>query len=170
MSLYAYCRVSTERQSLKRQMDNILAARGGAYRNAKFFMDKSTGSTLDRPEWNRLYKRLKPGDTVVFDSVSRLSRDAEAGTALYQELYVRGINLIFLKYLNPLTRWNGKNRRTTVCNMEVWCECFARQQENIKNSDSREITAILTKLGWEKSKKKERVPLYGSQYTYTKKP
>lgn len=75
-----------------------------------------------------------------------------------------------LKYLNPLTRWNGKNRRTTVCNMEVWCECFARQQENIKNSDSREITAILTKLGWEKSKKKERVPLYGSQYTYTKKP
>lgn len=30
MSLYVYCRVSTERQSLKRQMDNILAARGGA--------------------------------------------------------------------------------------------------------------------------------------------
>lgn len=96
MSLYAYCRVSTERQSLKRQMDNILAARGGAYRNAKFFMDKSTGNTLDRPEWNKLYRRLKPGDTVVFDSVSRLSRDAEAGTALYQELYARGINLIFL--------------------------------------------------------------------------
>lgn len=96
MGLYAYCRVSTERQSLKRQMDNILSARDGAYRDAKFFMDKATGSTLDRPEWAKLHRRLKPGDTVVFDSVSRLSRDAEAGTALYQELYARGINLIFL--------------------------------------------------------------------------
>lgn len=96
MGLYAYCRVSTERQSLKRQVDNILAARGGAYRNAKFYMDKYTGSTLDRPEWGKLFRRLKRGDTVVFDSVSRLSRDAEGGAALYRELYARGVNLIFL--------------------------------------------------------------------------
>lgn len=96
MSLYAYCCVSTERQSLKRQMDNILAAKNGAYRTAKFYMDKFTGSTLDRPEWNKLYKRLKSGDTVVFDSVSRLSRDAENGAALYRELYDKGINLVFL--------------------------------------------------------------------------
>lgn len=96
MCLYAYCRVSTERQSLKRQMDNILAAKDGAYQNARFYMDKFTGSTLDRPEWSRLYRRLKPGDTIVFDSVSRLSRDAEAGTTLYCELYARGINLVFL--------------------------------------------------------------------------
>ena len=58
MCLYAYCRVSTERQSLKRQMENIMSADDGAYRNAKFFSDRFTGSTLDRPEWNRLYKRL----------------------------------------------------------------------------------------------------------------
>ena len=96
MCLYAYCRVSTERQSLKRQMDNIVAADNGAYQNAKFYTDKFTGSTLDRPEWSKLYKRLKAGDTIVFDSVSRLSRDAESGAALYQELYSKGINLIFL--------------------------------------------------------------------------
>lgn len=96
MNLYAYCRVSTERQSLKRQMDNIVAAENGAYKNAQFYLEKFTGSTLDRPEWSKLYKRLKEGDTIVFDSVSRLSRDAESGAALYQELYSRGINLIFL--------------------------------------------------------------------------
>ena len=96
MCLYAYCRVSTERQSLKRQMENIMSADDGAYRNAKFFSDRFTGSTLDRPEWNRLYKRLHPGDTIVFDSVSRLSRDAEGGAALYQELYEMGVNLVFL--------------------------------------------------------------------------
>ena len=84
MKLYAYVRVSTRQQSLKRQIENIMSADGGAYAGATFFSDKFTGSTLDRPEWNRLYKRLQPGDTVVFDSVSRLSRD-EIGRASCRE-------------------------------------------------------------------------------------
>lgn len=92
MKLYAYCRVSTERQKIDRQVENIRAV----YPAALFYSDKWTGSTLDRPEWNKLYKRLKGGDTVVFDSVSRMSRDAESGAALYQELYDRGVNLVFL--------------------------------------------------------------------------
>ena len=96
MRLYAYTRVSTRRQSIRRQIDNITSADNGAYAGALFFNDKFTGSTLDRPEWNRLYRRLQPGDTVVFDSVSRLSRDAESGAALYEELYRKGVNLIFL--------------------------------------------------------------------------
>ena len=96
MKLYAYTRVSTQRQSTRHQIDNIAAADGGAYAGALFFNDKFTGSTLDRPEWNRLYKRLEPGDTVVFDSVSRLSRDAEGGAALYEELYQKGVSLVFL--------------------------------------------------------------------------
>lgn len=96
MKLYAYTMVSTQRQSTRRQIDNILAADGGIYAGARFYSDKFTGSTLDRPEWNKLRKLLQPGDTVVFDSVSRLSRDAEGGAALYEELYQQGINLIFL--------------------------------------------------------------------------
>ena len=47
--------------------------------------------------WNKLFKRLQPGDTVVFDEVSRMSRNAEEGFALYEELMERGVNLIFLK-------------------------------------------------------------------------
>lgn len=91
--MYAYCRVSTQRQELKRQIDNI----NKAYPDiTKFYSDKYTGSTLDRPEWNKLYKKLKKGDTVVFDSVSRMSRDAVSGAELYAELYAKGINLIFL--------------------------------------------------------------------------
>lgn len=96
MCLYAYCRVSTQRQSLARQIDNILEYEDGKYSKATVYSDKFTGSTLERPEWQKLYKRLKQGDTVVFDSVSRLSRDAESGAALYQELYDKGINLVFL--------------------------------------------------------------------------
>lgn len=34
---------------------------------------------MDRPEWNKLVKVLKAGDTVVFDSVSRMNRSADEG-------------------------------------------------------------------------------------------
>ena len=40
-----------------------------------------------RKELNKLIKQLKTGDTVVFDSVSRMSRDAEEGFQVYQDLY-----------------------------------------------------------------------------------
>ena len=92
---YAYCRVSTERQSLKRQLDNIAAAFPEiAERN--YYTEKYTGTTSNRPAWTRLLARVQPGDTIVFDSVSRMSRDAEAGAAQYQELYEAGVNLVFL--------------------------------------------------------------------------
>ena len=91
--MYAYIRVSTKKQDLQRQIDNI----SKAYPNIdEYVSDKFTGKTLDRPNWNRLYKKLKTGDTIVFDSVSRMSRDASEGANLYEELYNKGINLIFL--------------------------------------------------------------------------
>ena len=45
----------------------------------------------------KIKKRLVRGDTVIFDSVSRMSRNAEEGFIDYQELFNRNINLIFLK-------------------------------------------------------------------------
>ncbi len=92
MKTYAYCRVSTQRQSLARQIENVTKV----YPKAKIYTDKWTGKTMDRPNWNILYRLVKPGDLIVFDSVSRLSRDAESGAALYMELYERGIELKFL--------------------------------------------------------------------------
>lgn len=42
-------------------------------------------------------RRIQPGDEIVFDSVSRMSGDAREGFAAYEELYQKGVNLIFLK-------------------------------------------------------------------------
>ena len=50
-----------------------------------------------REEFNKLLNRVKPGDTIIFDSVSRMSRNAQEGIDLYFELFDKGINLIFLK-------------------------------------------------------------------------
>ncbi|MCI8951447.1 MAG: recombinase family protein [Lachnospiraceae bacterium] len=93
MCLYGYCRISTMKQSLERQIRNIKAE----YPNAVVITDTYTGTKTDRPGWVKLYKKVKAGDTVVFDSVSRLSRNAEDGYTLYEELYNRGVELVFLK-------------------------------------------------------------------------
>ena len=96
--IYGYCRVSTNKQVITRQIENILKA----YPGAKIYQEAYTGTTTDRKEYKKLKKKLLPGDTLVFDSVSRMSRNAEEGVQEYFELYNQGINLIFLKegYIN----------------------------------------------------------------------
>ena len=93
MSVYGYCRISTKKQSIERQIRNIKSV----YSNAIIIQEAYSGTTLNRAEWNKLYKRVKEADTIVFDSVSRMSRNADEGFSLYEELYHKGINLVFLK-------------------------------------------------------------------------
>ena len=52
---------------------------------------------MNRPKWNKLYAKVDSGDTIVFDSVSRMSKSADEGVEIYFELYEKGINLVFLK-------------------------------------------------------------------------
>lgn len=91
--IFGYCRISTSKQSIDRQIRNIKAA----YPNAKIIQEAFTGTTINRKEWNKLMKAVKPNDTIVFDSVSRMSRNASEGFETYGELYNKGINLVFLK-------------------------------------------------------------------------
>ena len=93
MATYGYARISTAKQNIERQIRNIT----GAFPGATIFQEKYTGTKMDRPEWRKLYRKLQTGDTVVYDSVSRMSRNAEEGFALYKELYGRNISLFFLK-------------------------------------------------------------------------
>lgn len=93
LRIYGYVRVSTAKQRKARQIDNIKAA----YPNAVIIEEAFTGTSMQRPAWTRLYNKLEEGDTIVFDEVSRMSRNAEEGFAVYEDLYHRGINLVFLK-------------------------------------------------------------------------
>jgi len=90
---YGYCRISTPKQNIERQKRNILRE----YPDARIVCEIYTGTTTDRPEFDKLLKRIRPGDTIIFDSVSRMSRNSEEGYKLYEKLYDDGINLIFLK-------------------------------------------------------------------------
>ena len=81
------------KQKIQRQIDNIKKE----YPNALIVTEEYTGTKINRPAFDKLLKSLKAGDTVIFDEVSRMSRNAEEGFALYEDLYNKGINLIFIK-------------------------------------------------------------------------
>lgn len=100
--IYGYCRVSTTKQKIERQITNIQKA----YPGAIIVQEKYTGTKVQgRKEFSKLLKTVKAGDTIVFDSVSRMSRNAEEGIQLYEQLMDKDINLVFLKeaYINTET-------------------------------------------------------------------
>ena len=90
---YGYCRKSQQKQNIERQIRNIKSE----YPNDIIIQEAYTGTTIDRKEWNKLYKAVKAGDTIIFDSVSRMSRNAVEGFTAYEELFRRGVELVFLK-------------------------------------------------------------------------
>ena len=63
----------------------------------------------------------------------------------------------------------GTVRRTSVSNMEIWCECFGKERANLRRTDSNELTGILARLGWKRADNKVRIPLYGPQYIFVPK-
>lgn len=93
MAIYGYARISRPTQSIDRQIRNIEKA----YKDAVIIKEKYTGTSMERPAWNKLMKIVKAGDTIVFDSVSRFSRSADDGFNAYQTLFNNNVTLIFLK-------------------------------------------------------------------------
>ena len=119
MNIYGYCRISTAKQSIDRQIRNIKAE----YPTAHIVQEAYTGTSIFRPEWLKLYRILKSGDMVVFDSVSRMSRNAEEGFTLYEDLYHKGIRLVFLKEHHIDT--------VTYKKSPVWQHCHDRDKRGL---------------------------------------
>lgn len=102
MSIYGYVRISTAKQSSERQIRNIR----GKYPKSIIYQEIFTGTKVDgRRKWEQLMRTVKAADTIVFDSVSRMSRNAAEGFCCYQDLYNSGIELVFLKepHINTAT-------------------------------------------------------------------
>lgn len=103
---YGYARISTAKQNIERQIRNIKQS----YPNAHIVKEVFTGTKIQsRKELDKLLKQVKEGDKIIFDSVSRMSRNAEDGFKLYEDLYHKGIELVFLKepHINTATYKNA---------------------------------------------------------------
>ena len=98
MKVYGYVRVSTKKQSEQMQLDAIHAFS----RIDKMYSDKFTGTTSNRDDFIKLVKQvdedIKSGEqvTIIFYSVSRMSRNSSEGIEQYFNWYDRGVNLVFL--------------------------------------------------------------------------
>ncbi len=72
--IYGYARVSTRDQNLDRQ---LLALANFPVEDCFIYADKATGADFHRPSYQRLLRRLCPGDVVVIKSIDRLGRNYE---------------------------------------------------------------------------------------------
>lgn len=116
--IYGYCRISTNKQSIERQHRNIL----GLYPNAIIVDEVFTRTKVEgRREWNKLISKVKEGDTIVFDSVSRMSRSAEEGFEEYERLYNRCIDLVFIKepHINTTTYKSARGNQIQLTDTMV---------------------------------------------------
>lgn len=91
---YGYCRISTGKQNIERQVRNIQST----FPDAVIVKEVYTGTKFQgRKELDKILDKVQSGDTIIFDSVSRMSRNAEDGYKLYEKLFRKGISLVFLK-------------------------------------------------------------------------
>lgn len=96
-----YVRVSTASQKISRQIRNIKQQ----YPDAFIIQDHYTGTKIDRPGFLKLMQMCegkympkgKVVGTIVFDEISRMSRDEHDGYEQYKRFYNMGIELVFLK-------------------------------------------------------------------------
>ena len=81
--IYGYARISTRKQNIERQVRNILRE----YPDAHIIREVYTGTKLQsRKDLQKLINQIRPGDSIVFDQVSRMSRNADEGFELYEKL------------------------------------------------------------------------------------
>ena len=96
-----YVRVSTRRQDTKSQ-EPELKQWENAFSNGvpiRWYADKATGKTMDRPGWKRLEAAIDAGQVlkVVVWRLDRLGRTASGLTALFDKLTRLGVGLVSLK-------------------------------------------------------------------------
>ena len=110
--IYGYCRVSTQHQRITRQVNNIKEQ----YPKVEIIKEWYTGTTQVRPLWDQLMRKVHKGDTIVFDSVSRMSRNSNEGFEDYKKLYEQGVELVFLKepLINTSVFESTKNNLLTI--------------------------------------------------------
>lgn len=92
--IFAYVRVSSISQNLDRQLDNMKKL---GIREENIFVDKMSGKNLDRPNYQLLKVKVRRGDVVVFDSITRMSRNMEDIKAEYKFFADKGAFLKFIK-------------------------------------------------------------------------
>lgn len=71
---YGYIRVSTKEHHTGRQM---VAMEAFGLKRTQIYVDKCYGKNFERPQYQRMLRRLRPGDILVVKSIDRMGRNYE---------------------------------------------------------------------------------------------
>ena len=91
---YFYARVSTQEQTLARQLEAAKSVYGGEY--DEVFCDKRSGKDFDRPEYRKMKSVAKRGDEIVIKNLDRLGRNKYGLRDELKEFRDRGIKIRIL--------------------------------------------------------------------------
>ena len=102
---FGYVRISSKDQNEARQIKNMLDA---GINERDIYIDKQSGKNFDRPQYQALKdpSRLREGDTIVFDSITRMGRNMDETLKEYRWFVENGINLEFIK--EPMINTNSE--------------------------------------------------------------
>jgi DNA invertase Pin-like site-specific DNA recombinase len=101
--IYGYARVSGTGQDLEQQVKELEQAGVPA---ENIYAEKFTGTTRNRPKWQKLYNQLQKGDTVYFTKVDRIGRTVRVAVDIVDDLLDKGIKVYILQlggYVNTDT-------------------------------------------------------------------
>ena len=90
--VYGYARVSTRQQDLSRQLDLL-----DRYECNKIYTERISGVRANRPELNKLKKRVKENDKIIIESFSRLGRSTKDLIDLVYFFEKKGVKVISIK-------------------------------------------------------------------------
>lgn len=85
-----YARVSTAKQDLDRQID---ALREVGIAADRIYVDKKSGSTVNRPGLNAVLEYAREGDVIVVHTLDRLGRTVRDTLNLIHDLAERGVGV-----------------------------------------------------------------------------
>jgi DNA invertase Pin-like site-specific DNA recombinase len=148
--IYGYARVSSKNQerygnSLEDQVQKLREA-GVAPSN--IYQDSYTGTKMDRPQFSKLMKTLKPGDTLVVTKLDRFARTAADGAHQIQALLN---NQISVHILNMGKADNTPMGKLMVTIMFAFAE-FERDMI-VERTQTGKATARATNPAWREGRK-----------------
>lgn len=141
MNNFGYIRVSSTDQNEDRQLAALHACK--IPKNNLYF-DKLSGKSFNRPQYKRLLKRLRPGDTLYLLSIDRLGRNYEEVQEQWRFLTKeKGVDICVLDMPLLDTRRDKDLMGTFIADLVLQILSFVAQneRENIKKRQAQGIAA-----------------------------
>lgn len=142
----AYVRVSTEEQNEARQIEAIKT-----YSIEKWFTEKISGKSMDRPQLQAMLDYVREGDTVYIHDFSRLARSTKDLLEIVEHLQNKGVHLVSNKENLDTGTPTGKLMLTMIAAINEF------ERQNLLDRQ-REGIAIAKRNGVYKGRKKVAVP------------